>query len=67
MPLMKTCPGVEVVDEPLLLGRVVGPGVGAEAERRAVGQLDRLVDVGGTEQRGDRAEHLLGVHRACPR
>ena len=61
MPLTKTMPGLDLVDEARPLGRVVGPDAGAQAERRVVGQRDRLVEVLDAEQRGHRAEDLLAV------
>ena len=62
MPLTKTPPASQVADEAVLLVRVAGPGVGAEPERRVVGELDRLVRSADAVERGDRAEGLLVVH-----
>src|ERR671917_441675 len=55
--------GLQLVDEPLLLVRVVGPGGGAEAEVRVVGEGYGLVYAAHPEERGDGAEDLLPVRR----
>src|SRR5579875_2226299 len=55
-------PGRQVPDEPAPLRLVVGPRVRAEPELRAVGQLDRRLDVRYAVHGGDRAENLLLVH-----
>src|SRR5262249_46927272 len=62
-PVDEHLAGLDVVDEALLLGLVVGPGVGPQPEGGGVGDLDGLVDVGGAVWGGDRAEHLFGVER----
>src|SRR5918998_315834 len=55
--------GLQLVDEPLLLVRVVRPGRGAEAEVRVVGEGYGLVYAAHPEERGDGAEDLLPVRR----
>ena len=54
--------GREIPDEPAPFLFVVGPCVGAEPELRAVGELDRRVDVRDAVEGGHRTEHLLAVH-----
>src|ERR1700761_3301840 len=62
-PVDEDLAGLDVVDEALLLGFVIGPGVGPQAERGGVGDLDRLVDARGPVHRGDRSEDFFGVER----
>src|SRR5580658_6906601 len=40
-------------------GDIVGPDAGAQAETRGVGEMDRVIDVVGMDQRGDRAEGFI--------
>src|SRR5207248_6075670 len=61
-PVDEHLSGIQVGGEPLLLVRVGGPRVRAEAEAGGVGEADRLrVGVHPVEA-GDRAEDLLGPH-----
>ena len=62
-PVDEDLAGLDVVDEALLLGLVVGPGVGPQPEGGGVGDLDGFVDARGAVHRGDRAEDLFGVER----
>src|ERR1700712_380711 len=59
--------GLDLVDQPLRLARVLGPGATAEAEARVVGDGDRLVEVLRAEEQRHRTEELLVVRRGVLR
>ena len=52
---------LQLRDEPLLFGGVAGPGGGAEAEGRVVGDLDGLVESLHAEEHRHRAEDLFAI------
>src|SRR5262249_24252817 len=54
-------PGIELIDELLLLLRVACPNAAAQAKRAVVGQSDRLVEIVDFEDQRHRAEHFLAV------
>ena len=61
MALKKDHAGGKFAREKLLLGRIVSPDAGAEAEDAVVRQLDRFLGVAHPEKQRDRAENLLAV------
>src|SRR5437879_6368125 len=56
-PVDEHRPRLEVAHEPVLLGPIGGPGVGAKAEAGGVGQVDGLVEAAHPVEGGDGAEH----------
>ena len=53
--------GFEFVDEALALGRIVGPGAGAEAEAAVIGDAQGLINIFHAENAGDGAEEFLAI------
>src|SRR5581483_12144110 len=51
----------DFVGEPLLLGRIVGPGAGAQTEAAVVGDSNRFVDILDAKYRRDGTEQLLAI------
>src|SRR5258708_34821463 len=54
--------GLDLLGKLLLLGRVLGPRVGTEAEVGGIGQLDGFAHARHPVNRGERSEYLLVTH-----